>query len=684
MKIALISINMYSKELNFACLIHTYAFQQFLLRNGIETTVLNYKPVSCFDFDLEHPYDYYKECYDKLCKSASEKATDELRDKLVKLEKKCDVYGHLYKEREMRYRRFQDFIDSKYIKTDVCYNSDTLEITDPGFDCYICVTDVIWKYNPGEGFDRGFFLGSTCMDGKWKIAYAASRGVPPTYTPSQEAQFLSYVNDLDVISVREKSLQCYIESHTDRDVELVLDPVLLNDRSFYENMAINPKEKGYIVLYYVMERAADTIRMAVDYARAHSLKIVELTDFPHFKRSDQFEGAEKAYRCDVGNDIGVEEWLGYIKEAECVFTNSFHGVCFSILFERKFYVGKRNGDKVTNLLETVGLSSQRVLSYREIEEKQDVAIDYDSVNAALEVERRASERFILGAIKACEEGALPEKGSTALTAATAYPLIYHSGGGQFEVSGDWSAVFGSYTVENLPSGNVQIKLETLQPNDGTAVLAPGCFVREGRRFAGWRLRLRIDKQWFWLLQDGGLVSKEEGAFRAAVFPADEAIPHVPVRRIATMVAEAVWESEEYIIRYNSGRKASDGRASYKQADGEVKHLSSGSMEYTPKQLLSNDGDACMEANGFSYPKIAFAGWRVRMKERGVWYWLLEDGAVAPVKGYTDARDGRCLVIADRGCLPHFAAHDVEVVVAEAQWRERTGLGERMRGMLRLR
>ena len=60
MKIGLISINMYSKYLNFACPLHTFAFQQFLTYLGIDSTVINYKPIYFNNFDMEHPYDYYR------------------------------------------------------------------------------------------------------------------------------------------------------------------------------------------------------------------------------------------------------------------------------------------------------------------------------------------------------------------------------------------------------------------------------------------------------------------------------------------------------------------------------------------------------------------------------------------------------------------------------------------------
>ena len=59
MKIGIISINMYSKYLNFACPLHTFAFQQFLLQHGFDSTVINYQPIYFNNFDMKHPYDYY-------------------------------------------------------------------------------------------------------------------------------------------------------------------------------------------------------------------------------------------------------------------------------------------------------------------------------------------------------------------------------------------------------------------------------------------------------------------------------------------------------------------------------------------------------------------------------------------------------------------------------------------------
>lgn len=102
MKIALISINAHTKVLNFASPLHTYVFQQFLLDNGIQTTIVDYKPVYFKNFDVEHPLFYY---IDHPCKDEAKQ-----KDMLKR-------WKDLFYEREVRYHRFEEFIEKYYKKT---------------------------------------------------------------------------------------------------------------------------------------------------------------------------------------------------------------------------------------------------------------------------------------------------------------------------------------------------------------------------------------------------------------------------------------------------------------------------------------------------------------------------------------------------------------------------------------
>ncbi|MDO5411757.1 MAG: polysaccharide pyruvyl transferase family protein [Lachnospiraceae bacterium] len=600
MKIGIISINMYSKGLNFACPLHTYAFQQFLIKNGIDSTVINYQPIYYDNYNLRHPLEYFEGKYQKYL-SLPENTEEELELKEYKLklaQQRIDQWSVLYADREVRYDKFQKFIDENYIKTEKVYNSDLLEVYDPDCDIYMCVTDVIWKNAPDYGMDRGYFLGSHCMENKWKVSYAASRGVHWATEQDEHDKFFRYVNDIDYVAVREKSLKEYIEEHSDKHAELVLDPVLLHEKSFYEKLAVKPQEENYILLYYVMEKATDTVRHAIRYARMHNLQIVELSDSPVNRSESQELGGVKVIS---RYDVGIEEWLGYIQHAEYIFTNSFHACCFSILFEKNFFVGRRNGDKVSNVLNTFGLS-ERILTKNSVitdeidadrerlarlkrkqfvvkalnkltgkkikklvdERKRVVAqvkklkssiyvvpsIDYTEIRQILEEKRKQSAEYILNVIHEIEaKGAKEQKDCyDACRRNLKYEFKYHSGKAKSNLS--WcseDAEDGQEFKEiTLRSGAFEYMKKTKTPNDETEHFAKCRFSWENHELRGWNLRLRIDTMWFWYLQDGTLIPKNEYHAKTApvklkVFKPEDTIPHLPVNRVAVAVAEAVWK-----------------------------------------------------------------------------------------------------------------------------------------------
>ncbi|MCD7814398.1 MAG: polysaccharide pyruvyl transferase family protein, partial [Lachnospiraceae bacterium] len=545
MKIGIISINMYSKGLNFACPLHTWAFQQFLIKNGIDCTVLSYKPNYYEGFNLRHPYEYYKKKYEaKLAKGGTftdPQEQKQYQDNLNYIKEKMELWQPLQKEREIRCDKFQDFIDRNYIRTRKCYDSDLLEVEDPGFDCYICATDVIWKNTPDFGYDRGFFLGSTCMENKKKIAYAASRGTHFATTEEETEQFFHYLNDFDRISVREKTLQQYIEQNSDLPAPVVLDPVLLHDRGFYEKISVKPPEEHYVLLYYVMEQAKETIRQAALYARAHNQKIIEITDLP-------VGGGRLAAYPDVDYTlryaIGIEEWLGYLLHADCIFTNSFHACCFSILFEKPFFAGHRNSEKVALILDAFDLSHRKLKSKGNPVENPPAPIDYDHVRTLLAQKRTESSDFILGAIRQAERTERRPQDYSASKRKLVYRVQYNSGKISDAFSSGWDETEG--ILKKLPSGSLEyIPYAADKQNDGTSHLAPNQYRLPNHRFVGWRIRIQIDHRWFWIGTNDRLLLRKDAKGappeKLHIFQDEEVLPYLPVNRIRYMVAEAFWE-----------------------------------------------------------------------------------------------------------------------------------------------
>ncbi|MGO1590533.1 MAG: polysaccharide pyruvyl transferase family protein [Ancrocorticia sp.] len=539
MKIGLIGINKYAKFLNFACDLHIYAFQQFLKQHGYESTILDYKPAYYGNFDMRHPAEGAKQQYLDALRNKKDPATIRKRAELAL------GYWTAEEERERRLDKFEHFAQENLIFTEEVYDSDLLETRDPGFDCYICVTDVIWQTIPRHTFDRGFLLGSKAFDGKAKIAYAASRGASGDLTDDQLALFKQYVDRFDAVSIREDDFRSYVDDNTNTSPELVLDPVLLHDRTLWDELAVTPREQGYVLLYYVMEQSKDTIAKAVEYAKLHNLTFVELSDRP-FKYGKVTDPDVKHI---ARYDVGMEEWLGYIRSADAVFTNSFHGCCFSMLFEKLFFVGSRNGQKVPSFLRSFGLEEQQFDMDDDVRDFAS-AIDYTSARTALDQGRQRSSNFILTALSEAERRTQEESEQDIERAnlyryGLTYPILFHSGAAQ-------SPSVIVQTTENMPRSKQldSNRLEytwrgTTVQNDGSFQIPKSLFQAKDRNFTGWTLRFRIDNRWFWYLEDGSVeasdVNGKELEARKAVLEDGAVIPHLPVNRIAAAVLVAQWD-----------------------------------------------------------------------------------------------------------------------------------------------
>ena len=113
------------------------------------------------------------------------------------------------------------------------------------------------------------------------------------------------------------------------------------------------------------------------------------------------------YTCNDKNVIGLidvspEQWLGLIHNASEIFTDSFHGTVFSLIFGKSFYSYipsfNKRGSRIENLLQLFGLKERIIYNLKDcaFEEK---TIDYRNVNGIIEKEREKASDFLNKAIK---------------------------------------------------------------------------------------------------------------------------------------------------------------------------------------------------------------------------------------------------------------------------------------------
>ncbi len=260
-------------------------------------------------------------------------------------------------------------------------------------------------------------------------------------------------------------------------------------------------------------------------------------------------------------------------------------------------------------------------------------------------------------------------------------VIYHSGGKCSDLDNNVFDV-KSKNINYLASGNIEFVHGEKVLNNKIGKFIECAFLRKENHFKAWRVRFRIQNKWYWLLKDGGFYPRKTGNFHFAdVFSPGEDFPIIPVRHINVMVAEAVWESPEYVIHYNSGHTMGECNIKYDNTIGTANKLKSGSVEFTPFLHIANTGKERLLSNGFSYKGEEFEGWRMRVKEHNIWYWILADGSYHPVSSYNEEKDCAYRKFVDEEVIPLFENREIESVVVEAMWRKKPGFWNKKRRFL---
>ena len=89
------------------------------------------------------------------------------------------------------------------------------------------------------------------------------------------------------------------------------------------------------------------------------------------------------------------EFLSYIKNAECMITDSFHGTAFAINFNTQFVEvlpNNKTGTRNISILKMTGLSNRIANNYDLSVSRE--WIDFSEANKALEIERKKSIQIL--------------------------------------------------------------------------------------------------------------------------------------------------------------------------------------------------------------------------------------------------------------------------------------------------
>jgi len=390
--VVIVSYNLYSQHLNYGAAIHNFAFQTYLKRKGVSSVVLDYYPLNLLGCHFKFPVLY-----------AFSRPFSKRRMLKNLIQWGPDIFQNLIK-----FNKFNRFFQTYYFKSKVKIRpgeEKKLRCVDGKVPSAWCVVaDVIWKLE--NVFDPVFFLDFPLAEKGRKVAYAPSMGSHPLHELKNGTEALALIKKFDAVSSRESEGAEYLSERLGREVKWLIDPSLLLDGKDYETLLHLPakvKESDkYLLIYNCMVNDVEMCKEAENYAKRFGLKVIEISIWgingrpllqEILRRFGMFE-RQKVYH-KVITEAGIEEWLTLIKNAEVVFTNSFHGSCFSMLFKRKFLCFQRDETdyKMKNLMREFGLLKWFIpWNNKKVGDIDD--IDYDAVYAKLAVFRKKAEDFI--------------------------------------------------------------------------------------------------------------------------------------------------------------------------------------------------------------------------------------------------------------------------------------------------
>lgn len=224
--------------------------------------------------------------------------------------------------RDKRYKKFKKF-RSDYIP----YESLPIESSDfreSDYTAFVCGSDVVWyptyhynKVNDFLGFAQPYK----------RIALAPSFGTSEI-PPNRQEDYRTWISGIKYLSVREDAGAEIIRNLTGREAEVLPDPTLSISANHWREISKKPKnvpENSYILCYFLGNITSEYAKWIKKYKKLKGKEIISIYDASFLQY----------YAIDPS------EFLWLIDHADAVFTDSFHGIVFSMIFHTPFVAFRR-------------------------------------------------------------------------------------------------------------------------------------------------------------------------------------------------------------------------------------------------------------------------------------------------------------------------------------------------------
>lgn len=306
---------------------------------------------------------------------------------ITKIKKIFKFKKNIYKLEKERKNKFVNF-NNKYLnysKMRISKNKENYKIA-KFYDYFFVGSDQVWNYNDPT-FSDIYFLEFSQEKNK-NFSYAASFGVDEIPNEYEEL-YKNKLKNFKKISVREKNGKNFLNK-IGYDSEYVLDPTMLfNAKEWNKILKIEEKrilEEKYVLVYFLSEDESFYNKIK-DYCSINNFRIINIFDY-----NDEYYVTDPV------------DFVNLIKNAEFIFTDSFHSTVFSIIYHKNFIAFNRKSSnknitnsRMDNLLDTLNLNDRKFKNGKSITEYE--SLSYEECEKKLKEFKMISNNFIESCLK---------------------------------------------------------------------------------------------------------------------------------------------------------------------------------------------------------------------------------------------------------------------------------------------
>lgn len=372
---------------NYGSMLQAYATQKFLDDNNIPNETINISDLSDFKKGK-------KKYYMSQITNFGFIKTKLGMIKLKIYQKTNKELGKNFKIRNKEFKKFERVFN--ITRTFNTYN-DIKEYSLKNYSDVVVGSDQLWL---PVNVVADYYTLNWVPDEVNKISFATSFGVSkvPDKYKKQYSDFLKRIN---YISVREANAVGLVKELSDREAKLVCDPTLLLNKEQWMDIQKEERlvDEKYIFCYFLGSNIEH--RKFVERLKEKTgYKIVSLNHCDEYvKYSDKFADI-------IPYNVGPAEFVNYIRNAEYVCTDSFHGTVFSLINNTKFYTFERfsknskmsTNSRIHSLLKIVKMEDRLINGTEDVNIIQN-EINFTEANKAIENLREESIKWFLNSIK---------------------------------------------------------------------------------------------------------------------------------------------------------------------------------------------------------------------------------------------------------------------------------------------